>query len=50
MAVSLPEKKQDGSTVEIAHYRPESFAMADFPFKLAKAEIMEATRAIMKQQ
>lgn len=44
---TFPKKKQDGSTVEIAHYRPSEFVPADFPFKLAKAEIMEATRAAM---
>jgi len=44
---SFPKKKSDGSTVEITHYRPSEFRAADFPFKLAKAEIMEATRAAM---
>lgn len=44
---SLPRKMHDGSMKDVAHYRPSEFTVADFPFKLAKAEIMEATRAAM---
>jgi hypothetical protein len=43
----FPKKKTNGSVVQIDHYRPMDFTAADFPFKLAKAEIMEATRAAM---
>lgn len=43
----FPHKKSDGKEVQIAHYKPSEFVAADFPFKLAKAEIMEATRAAM---
>ena len=31
----------------VAHWRPDEWVDADFPFKLAKAEIMSATRAAM---
>lgn len=44
---AFPKKKQDGTEVQIKHWRPDEFVAADFPFKLAKAEIMEATRAAM---
>lgn len=43
----FPKKKSDGTEVQIKHWRPDEFVPADFPFKLAKAEIMEATRAAM---
>lgn len=43
----FPVKNHKGEMVEKAHYRPNEFRSADFPFKLAKAEIMEATRAAM---
>jgi len=44
---TFPKKKTDGTEVQIRHWRPAEFVDADFPFKLAKAEIMEATRAAM---
>lgn len=44
---SFPVKRKDGTEVQIKHWRPSEFIAADFPFKLAKAEIMEATRAAM---
>jgi len=42
---SIPTK--DGGKREITNWRPDEWAPADFPFKLAKAEIMSATRAAM---
>lgn len=45
MDFSEPDGK--GGSREVAHWQPSEWAMADFPFKLAKAEIMEATRAAM---
>ncbi len=44
---AFPVKRKDGTEVQIKHWRPDEFVAADFPFKLAKAEIMEATRAAM---
>lgn len=44
---TFPKRKTDGTEVQIKHIRPTQFVNADFPFKLAKAEIMEATRAAM---
>lgn len=44
---SFAESDGKGGTREVAHWRPDQFVEADFPFKLAKAEIMEATRAAM---
>lgn len=43
----LPKKKSDGTMVSVTHQRADKFVGVDFPFKLAKAEIMEATRAAM---
>jgi hypothetical protein len=40
-------KDYSGKEVATPHYRPTEFVAADFPFKLAKAEIMEATRAAL---
>lgn len=36
-----------GGTKAVAHWRPSDWQDVEFPFKLAKAEIMEATRAAM---
>jgi hypothetical protein len=44
---SFPRKDYSGKEVMTAHFRPSEFQAADFPFKLAKAEIMDATRAAM---
>lgn len=43
----FPQKMKDGTERQIRHVKPIEFIAADFPFKLAKAEIMEATRAAM---
>jgi hypothetical protein len=43
----VSQKENRWFTVQITHYRPIRVPAADFPFKLAKAEIMEATRAAM---
>lgn len=40
-------KNSQGQMVTKDHWRPSEFKDADFPFKLAKAEIMDATRAAM---
>src|SRR6202044_2175311 len=37
----FPRKKQDGTQIQVKHWMPGDFVPADFPFKLAKAEIME---------
>ncbi len=41
------QSSKDGQTRMITHWRATEWKDADFPFKLAKAEIMEATRAAM---
>lgn len=41
------QKMKDGTDRAIEKWQPSEFRLADFPFKLAKAEIMEATRAAM---
>lgn len=42
-----PEKNSKGELVPKDYWRPSEFQNVDFPFKLAKAEIMTATRAAM---
>lgn len=42
------QKQRDGTMKAVTHYRPSEFRGADFPFKLAKAEIMSAARAAME--
>src|SRR5581483_5165875 len=42
------EKKQDGSIRAVTHYYAEEFKGVDFPFKLAKVEIRDATEKAMK--
>ena len=44
---NLPTVVKDGAIVEKIHWRADEWKDAEFPFKLAKAEIMEATRAAM---
>jgi len=44
---TFPHTKSDKSVVQVDHWRAAEFKNADFPFKLAKAEIMNATRAAM---
>jgi hypothetical protein len=44
---NFPDKDFSGKEIMKTHWRPLEFRAADFPFKLAKAEIMEATRAAM---
>lgn len=41
------ESDGKGGSKQVAYWRPDEWVDADFPFKLAKAEIMEATRAAM---
>lgn len=43
----LTESDGKGGTKLVPRWRPEEFREADFPFRLAKAEIMHATRAAM---
>jgi hypothetical protein len=42
------ERQKDGTTKEVRYVYAEEFRDVDFPFKLAKAEIREATEAAMK--
>lgn len=44
---SFPEKNSAGALVNKDYWRASEFKNADFPFKLAKSEIMGATRAAM---
>lgn len=46
-SITYSETRKDGSKTERTQWRPDEWKAADFPFKLAKAEIMEATRAAM---
>lgn len=46
-SITYDETRKDGSKYELTQWRPDEWKAADFPFKLAKAEIMEATRASM---
>ena len=46
-SMAFNESDGNGGTRSVVHWRPDEFTAADFPFKLAKAEIMEATRAAM---
>lgn len=43
----LPGPVKDGKPTIVKEYFADHFRVADFPFKLAKSEIMEATRAAM---
>lgn len=43
----MPEKQRDGTSKAVTHYYAREFQDADFPFKLAKAEIRQATDAAM---
>lgn len=47
MAKEFPTKNHKGEMHPVAHYHPDKFLVPDFPFKLAKAEIMHATQAAM---
>lgn len=41
------ESDGKGGTTRVQHWRPDYFEDADFPFKLARGEILSATRAAM---
>jgi len=41
------ESDGKGGTKDVRHWRPDYFEDADFPFKLARGEILSATRAAM---
>ena len=47
-STNVQKKMTDGTMRAITHYRPDEYRVADFPFKLAKAEIMSAARAAME--
>ena len=42
------EKQRDGTMKAVTHYYASDFDKVDFPFKLAKAEVREATDAALK--
>lgn len=42
------EKQRDGTTKAVTHYYASDYSAVDFPFKLARAEIKEATSKAMK--